>query len=164
MPSRTPRLAALALAGALVVFTAAARRQPAPYDLVIRNARIGDGTGAPWYRGDVAVRGDGIAAIAPHVEAGAAREVDALGQVIAPGFIDIHTHARRGIFDVPTAPNYVRQGVTTLMEGPDGSSPLPLAPFLARVEALRKTTNIGVLVGTGSRSEGVIGSEERGVS
>ena len=54
------------------------------------------------------------------------------GQVVGPGFIDIHTHARRGIFEVPTADNYVRQGVTTLIEGPDGSSPLPLGPFLAQ--------------------------------
>src|SRR5262245_51575067 len=161
MPSRTPRLAALALAGALVVFTAAARRQPAPYDLVIRNARIVDGTGAPWYRGDVAVRGDGIAAIAPHVEAGAAREVDALGQVVAPGFIDIHTHARRGIFDVPTAPNYIRQGVTTVMEGPDGSSPVPIAPFLERLNALPKSLNIGTFVGQGSIRHEVIGDVDR---
>ena len=55
------------------------------------------------------------------------------GLVVAPGFIDIHTHARRGIFEVPTADNYVRQGVTTLIEGPDGGSPVPLGPFLAKV-------------------------------
>ena len=62
--------------------------------------------------------------------------IDAAGKVVAPGFIDIHTHARRGIFEVPTADNYVRQGVTTLIEGPDGSSPLPIKPFLDRVAAL----------------------------
>src|SRR5881296_1483210 len=70
------------------------------------------------------------------------RVVDAAGIVVAPGFIDLHTHARRGIFDVPTADNYVRQGVTTLVEGPDGSSPIPLAPFLAKLEALPKSINI----------------------
>ena len=51
-------------------------------------------------------------------------------------FEDIHTHARRGISQVPTAPNYARQGVTTVMEGPDGSSPVPLAPFLAELSSL----------------------------
>jgi len=48
--------------------------------------------------------------------------------VIAPGFIDIHTHWRRGVFDVPTADNYIRQGVTTLMEGLDGSAPKAPCP------------------------------------
>ncbi len=107
----------------------------APYDLIIRNARIIDGTASPWYRGEIAVRGDTIAQIAPRIDGKAAREIDARGLVVAPGFIDIHTHARRGIFEVPTADNYVRQGVTTLIEGPDGSSPIPLAPFLAKVQA-----------------------------
>src|SRR5690349_3265131 len=107
--------------------------QTTSFDLVIRNARIVDGTGAPWYRGDIAIRGDTIVAVAPAIEPGAARIIDAAGQVVAPGFIDIHTHARRGIFEVPTADNYVRQGVTTLIEGPDGSSPVPLAPFLAKL-------------------------------
>src|SRR5687768_3594220 len=100
----------------------------APYDLIIRNARIIDGTASPWYRGEIAVRGDSIALIAPRIDGKAAREVDARGLAVAPGFIDIHTHARRGIFEVPTADNYVRQGVTTLIEGPDGGSPVPLGP------------------------------------
>ena len=76
--------------------------------------------------------------------------IDVSGNVIAPGFIDIHTHARRGIFEVPTAANYVRQGVTTVMEGPDGSSPVPLAPFLAKLDALKKSINIGSFIGQGS--------------
>ncbi len=117
--------------------------QSQPYDLLLRNGRIVDGTGSPWYRGDVAIRGDTIVRIAPSISEPATRVIDLGGQVIAPGFIDIHTHARRGIFDVPTADNYIRQGVTTLMEGPDGSSPVPLAPFLAKLEALPKSINIG---------------------
>src|SRR5687767_9279200 len=84
----------------------------ASYDVIIRNARIVDGTASPWYRGDIAVRGDTIALIAPRIEGQAARVVDAGGLVVSPGFIDIHTHARRGIFEVPTADNYLRQGVT----------------------------------------------------
>src|SRR5213083_1314384 len=98
----------------------------------------------------LAVRGDSIVKIAPSIDAPAARTIDAGGQVVAPGFIDIHTHARRGIFEVPTADNYIRQGVTTVMEGPDGSSPIPLAPFLAKLDALPKSINIGSFIGQGS--------------
>ena len=85
-----------------------------------------DGSGAPWRRADVAVRGDTIVAVAPRLAGTARRVVDAAGRVVAPGFIDLHSHARGGIFERPAAENYVRQGVTTLVEGPDGSSPLPL--------------------------------------
>ena len=91
-----------------------------PYDLVLRNARIVDGTGSPWYRGDVAIRGDAIARIASVITEPATRVVDLGDLVAAPGFIDIHTHAVRGLFELPTADNYVRQGVTTVMVGPDG--------------------------------------------
>src|SRR5215471_1484450 len=135
--------------------------QPSQYDLILRNGRIVDGTGSPWYRGDVAITDKAIVAIAPSIDAPATRTIDVHGQVIAPGFIDIHTHARRGIFEVPTADNYVRQGVTTLMEGPDGSSPLPFAAFLAKLDKLEKTPNIGLFVGQGSVREAVIGTANR---
>ena len=119
-----------------VLFVGVTNAQRAPYDLLVRNGRVVDGTGNPWYRADVAIQGDTIVRIAPSITEPAVRVVDVGGQVVAPGFIDIHSHARRGIFDVPTADNYVRQGVTTLMEGPDGGSPVPLAPFLAKLETL----------------------------
>jgi dihydroorotase/N-acyl-D-amino-acid deacylase len=146
---------------AVIALLLLAASQPASYDLILRNGRIVDGTGSPWYRADVAIKDEAIVAIAASIDAAAVRTIDVHGQVISPGFIDIHTHARRGIFEVPTAPNYVRQGVTTLMEGPDGSSPLPLAPFLAKLDALPKTPNIGFLVGQGSVREAVIGSVDR---
>jgi N-acyl-D-amino-acid deacylase len=135
-------------------------QQPA-YDVVIRNGRIVDGTGSPWFRGDIAIRGDSIARIAPHVDDNATRVIDAAGNIVAPGFIDIHTHASRGIFEMPTAPNYVRQGVTTIMEGPDGSSPVPLAPFLTRLDALQKSVNIGSFIGQGSVRAAVMGNVNR---
>jgi len=137
------------------------RAQPAPYDLVLRNGRVIDGTGLPWYHSDVALRGDTIVRIAPVIDGPATREIDVAGQVIAPGFIDIHTHARRGINQVPTAPNYIRQGVTTVMEGPDGSSPVPLGPFFEQLEALPKSINIGSFIGQGSVRAAVIGNVDR---
>src|SRR4051812_29426138 len=107
--------------GFVLAFAAlAAFAADAPYDLVFRNARIVDGTGSPWYRADLAIRGDTIVRIAPSITEPARRVVDVGGQVVAPGFIDVHTHAGRTIFTVPAADNYIRQGVTTIMEGADG--------------------------------------------
>jgi dihydroorotase/N-acyl-D-amino-acid deacylase len=146
---------------ALLFGTAFPTAQPSAYDLVIRNARIVDGTGTPWYRGDIALRGDTIVQVAGAIDPGGARVIDAGGRVVAPGFIDIHTHARRGIFQVPTADNYVRQGVTTLIEGPDGSSPVPLGPFLEKLDALQKSVNIGSFIGQGSVRAEVIGNADR---
>ena len=151
----------IAIVGLLSTVTTAVHAQTATYDLVLKNGRIIDGSGNPWYRGDVAIRGDRIVQIAPRIDAQATRVIDVGGQVIAPGFIDVHTHARRGIFETPTAENYVRQGVTTLIEGPDGGSPVPLAPFLARLDTLRKSVNIGSFVGQGSVRSEVIGNADR---
>jgi dihydroorotase/N-acyl-D-amino-acid deacylase len=153
------RVGALAAAVSWLVVMPAA--QTPAFDLLIRNGRIVDGTGSPWYRGDVAVRGDTIVRIAPRIDAPAARTIDAAGKVVSPGFIDIHTHARRGIFQVPTADNYVRQGVTTIMEGPDGSSPVPIKPLLDRVAATRVSPNFGMFVGQGSIRDQVIGPVNR---
>lgn len=135
--------------------------QDQQYDLLLKNGRIVDGSGNAWYRGDVAIRGDTIVHVSPSIAGSAKRVIDVGGQVIAPGFIDIHTHARRGIFEVPTADNYVRQGVTTLIEGPDGSSPVPLAPFFTRLETLPKSVNIGSFIGQGSVRAAVIGDVNR---
>jgi len=146
----------------VVVATLVAPRAQTPaYDIVIKHARIVDGTGSPWYRGDIGIRGDAIAKIAPSITAPAAKTIDANGQVVAPGFIDIHTHARRGIFEVPTADNYIRQGVTTLIEGPDGSSPLPIKPFFERLIATRFTPNFALFVGQGTIRDQIIGSINR---
>ena len=84
----------------------------AQYDLLITNAKIYDGAANPWFFGDIAVKGDTIAAIGKLAGASAKRRIDAHGLSVAPGFIDIHSHGRRGIEAVPTAENYLREGVT----------------------------------------------------
>lgn len=152
---------ALVLVLVLVGFGPAAAPPKQQYDLILRDGRIVDGTGNPWYRADVAIAGDRIAAIAAHIKETAPREIPAAGLVIAPGFIDLHTHARRGIFDDPGASNYVRQGVTTLFEGPDGDSPLPISAFLARIEAADTAPNVGMFIGHGSVREKVMGRVDR---
>lgn len=145
----------------LLLVPVLASGQTPEYDLVLRGGRIIDGTGSPWYQADLAITGDTVARIAPSIGEPARRVVDVTGLVVSPGFIDIHTHARRGIFEVPTADNYVRQGVTTLVEGPDGSSPLPIAEFLARVEATRITPNFATFIGQGTVRSEVMGTVDR---
>ena len=149
----------------VVALTAVIAGAQERYDLVLRNGVIVDGSGTPPYRGDVAIRADQIARIAPAITAPAGRIIDVRGEIVAPGFIDIHVHATRGsqmgIFEVPTADNYIRQGVTTILDGPDGGSPVPLTPFLAKLETLPKSINIGSFVGQGSVREAVIGLVNR---
>jgi dihydroorotase/N-acyl-D-amino-acid deacylase len=135
--------------------------QAPTYDLILKGGRIVDGTASPWYVADLAITGDTIARIAPAINEPAKRVVNVKGLIVAPGFIDIHTHARRGIFEVPTADNYVRQGVTTLIEGPDGGSPIPLAPFLAKVAATRITPNFAMFIGQGSVRSEIMGEVDR---
>ncbi len=131
------------------------------YDLLITNGKILDGAGNPWFAGDIGVRGNTIAAVGHLTGAQAALRIDAAGLVVAPGFIDIHSHGRRGIFAVPTAENYLREGVTTIVEGPDGSSPVPLGPFLDKIAQTRISINLASFVGHGSLRTEVMGLVNR---
>lgn len=149
----------------LVLLSAVCALAQAPsFDVVITGGRIIDGSGDPWFYGDVGIRGDTIAAIGKLDTAPANVKINAQGLVVAPGFIDIHTHARRGIFNNPAAENYIRQGVTTIMEGPDGSSALPIAPFLASVAAVHPAPNFGTFAGQGSIRDQVMGLVNRPAS
>jgi N-acyl-D-aspartate/D-glutamate deacylase len=94
----------------------------ARYDLVLRNGKIIDGTGNPWYRGDVAVRGKRIVAIGEHLPGPAKRTIDAKGLVVAPGFIDIHSHSDYHLLEDGTAQSKIRQGVTTEVFGEGNSA------------------------------------------
>src|ERR1017187_10361489 len=135
--------------------------QPNQFDVLIAGAKVVDGSGNSWYYADVGIRGDTIAAVGLLPDATAAVRIDARNLVVAPGFIDIHSHGRRGIFDVPTAENYLREGVTTLIEGPDGSSPLPLKPFFERVAKTPISINFASMVGQGTIRQQVIGLANR---
>src|SRR5215475_2532455 len=131
------------------------------FDILITGAKIVDGSGSPWFYGDVGIRGDSIAAVGLVPGAESSLRIDGRGLVVAPGFIDIHSHGRRGINAVPTAENYLREGVTTIIEGPDGSSPLPLAEFFERLSRTPISINIGSFVGQGSIRQEVIGLANR---
>jgi dihydroorotase/N-acyl-D-amino-acid deacylase len=164
MRARTVGLTAFLLPLVLTVaLVPAAQPQEPLFDLLIRNGRIVDGTGSPWFRANVAIRGEIIVRIGD-VEGKALQTIDAAGQIVAPGFIDVHTHARRAIFELPSADNYIRQGVTTVIEGPDGSSPIPLKPFFDKVEAVGVSPNVGAFIGQGSVREQVLGTTNRAAS
>lgn len=140
-----------------VVFVANAQQ----YDVLLRNGRVYDGTGNPWYIADIAIQGDSIAAVGKLPREIARTVIDLGGLAVAPGFIDTHSHARHEIFKVPAAENYIRQGVTAVIEGPDGSSPLPFGAFLEKVAAARVSINFGMMVGHGSVRGSVMGTENR---
>jgi dihydroorotase/N-acyl-D-amino-acid deacylase len=139
--------------------TAAAQTET--YDVLISGGRIVDGTGNSWFVGDVAIQGDTIAFVGPIGTAHGRMVLDAKGLIVAPGFLDTHSHAASNIFDSPEAENKIRDGVTTIMEGPDGRSAVPLKAFLAKLVALPLSINFATLVGQGSIREKVIGLQNR---
>lgn len=118
------------------------------YDLIIRNGRIADGTGNPAYFADVAVRDGQIAAIG-RIAGPAKREINAQGMIVAPGFIDVHTHADE-VAEMPRAENFVRMGVTTIVAGNCGGSTLDVDALFAKVEATNVAVNVATLVGHNS--------------
>lgn len=138
--------------------------QQTDFDVLITGGRVVDGAGSAWYYADVGIRGDTITAVGQLASRSAKIRIDAHGLVVAPGFIDIHTHSRRGIFAHPEAENYLRQGVTTLIEGNDGSSPLPLSIFFASLQKVPIGPNFGTFVGQGTVRQEVMGLVARGAT
>ncbi len=132
----------------LALFLCALAARAQTYDLLFRHGQIVDGTGAPAYAGDVAVKDGHIAAVGA-VSGGAAREMDLGGLVIAPGFIDVHTHAE-DIRQMPEAENFLRMGVTTLVLGNCGGSELHLADFFQKLEEQKISPNVASLIGHGT--------------
>ena len=132
------------------------------YDLLIAGGTVIDGSGSPAYRGDVAVRGDRIVRVSrtPLDRAVAARVIDAAGRVVAPGFVDLHSHLDP-LLRLPAAESMVRQGVTTTLGGPDGGSPWPLAPYLDSAAALGTGTNVAFLIGHNTVRREVMGMADR---
>jgi N-acyl-D-amino-acid deacylase len=125
------------------------------YDLLLTNGRIIDGTGNPWFSADVAIRDGRIVAVGNLAESSATRTLDVSGLTIAPGFIDLHSHAdgrnanglRSEDAKRRAAPNLVSQGVTTVVVNQDGGSPLSIATQKRELETMRFGPNAILMVG-----------------
>ncbi len=155
-------LAVLTLLAGRGFFSLMSAQQPPPpiYDLVIINGRVVDGAGNPWFRADVAIKDGRIARIGQIAPGLATKVVDARGQIIAPGFIDVHTHVE-SIYKQPDAENFVRMGVTSLVTGNCGSSATDVKEFLGRIKEQPLAVNLATLVAHGSVRSKVIGLGDR---
>ena len=133
-----------------------------PYDILIVGGLVVDGSGTPGVRADVAVRGDRIVRLstAPLPRGRARRVIDAADKVVAPGFIDLHAHLEP-LLRLPDAESMLRQGVTTALGGPDGSSPLPLGPYLDSAASVGLGINVAFLVGHNTARREVMGMADR---
>ncbi|MDH5758028.1 MAG: D-aminoacylase [Gemmatimonadota bacterium] len=177
------RATTVAGAGALMSPGAVFPRDRA--DLVLRGAMVFDGTGAPGREVDVAVTGDRITAVGPALPA-AAEELDLRGMALAPGFVDVHSHAELSLLVEPRAESRIRQGVTVEVVGQDGGSVGPWSEegfretrerydrsygveidfrdtteFLARIDRERPAVNVATMVGHGTIRGLVVGYENR---
>jgi N-acyl-D-amino-acid deacylase len=150
----------------IVVIFLVAVTEPRPvsgqqsFDLIIRNARVIDGTGGPARNADIGVTAGRIAAIGALAGATAQTTFDAGGQVTTPGFIDVHTHADE-IADHPMAEHFVRMGVTTVIAGNCGGSAEDVAAAFKQIEATGVTVNYATLVGHNTVRRAVMGTERR---
>ena len=117
-----------ALVTTIAMTLALAPAQPTHFDVLIRNGRVMDGSGNPWLRADLGIIGDRIVAVGRLGNATAARTIDARDRVVAPGFIDVHSHAAEGVRNpaLHQAQPLLAQGVTTIVANPDGGGPVVL--------------------------------------
>src|SRR5688500_18073466 len=181
MPNRRDFLlstAAAVLSTACGTRTSSASAIPVPttrrWDVRIRGGRVIDGTGTAGLDADVALLAGRIAAIGRDASAGsAALEIDASGHVVAPGFIDIHSHADGSLDDDPRAEGVIRQGVTTIVAGQDGSSRGAAHPeaevdpqdtlgrWFAQLGELQPAVNVASMIGLGSVRRTIVGNDDR---
>lgn len=127
------------------------------YDLIIRNGLIADGSGKPAVAADLAVQ-NGRIAVLGKISGTAKTEVDARGKVVAPGFIDVHTHSE-DLGELPAAENFLRMGVTAIVTGNCGGSKLNVAEFFNKLETTKVSLNVATLIGHNTVRSDVMGGK-----
>lgn len=145
---------------------AASEPQEEPYDLLIKNGKVIDGTGNPWYYADIAIKDRRIAKVGKSLNIKAEEEIDASGLYITPGFIDVHSHAGPGLEEqsLSSAEPILAQGVTTVVINPDGGGSADIAGQQDRLEKHQLGVNVAQLVPHGTVRRKVIGSDDRAPS
>ncbi len=142
---------------------ATGRRAPsqrsAPFDVILRGGTVLDGSGRPGYRADVGVRGSHVARIGDLSRDSGITVIDATGLMVAPGFINIHSHAVPAA--LPTAGNMLRQGVTTEIVNSDGGGPFDVARQLAGADSMQLAVNVGAYAPFNSAWANVVGNIDR---
>ncbi|MFQ6108080.1 MAG: amidohydrolase family protein [Candidatus Aminicenantales bacterium] len=128
-----------------------------PYDLLVKGGFVVDGSGNPWFKADIGIKGRKIVKVGSIDSDRAKRLIDAKGLTVAPGFIDVHTHCDRQIGEIPTVDNYVLQGVTSVIGGNCGGHPFPLSELFRRLEREGISPNFGCLIGHNTIRREVMG-------
>jgi N-acyl-D-amino-acid deacylase len=129
--------------------------------VLIKNARVIDGSGSKPFSADVRVTGDTITAVAPRLKLTPGETIiDAKGLVVSPGFIDMHSHADDGIF-TKSHNAVIRQGITTVLVGQDGDEIFPLADFFAKLEKTPPAMNVASMAGHGTLRRQVMSNDVR---
>lgn len=159
MPKTTIVTIALVLAAGLWTSTTTRARVGAATGLVITNVDIADGTGAALRKANVRIDGERIASAGPAAPRDGDTVIDGRGQVLAPGFIDIHNHSTTALAADPAAETQVAQGITTIVVGADGSSPWPIADYIAERRRAPASLNVMVMVGHATVRQMVMGAD-----
>lgn len=161
---RSKLLAILAIALLCLCPFLALRSQQNRASLLIMNAQIADGSGAPLRKGNVRIARSHIVGIGELRPENGEPTIDAHGLVLAPGFIDIHNHSSDGLQQDPLAETQISQGITTLIVGADGDSPWPLITWVRLQQQKPAAVNVGVLAGHATIREQVLGKDFKRVS
>lgn len=130
-------------------------------DVLIRNGKIIDGTGNSWFIGDLAVRAGKIVKIGRLNNWKAGKIIDASGLIVAPGFIDVHTHIEGDEKKNPLASNFIYDGVTSVVTGNCGISEVNLGNYLRMIDSLRPAINVAALIGHNDVRKAAMGSANR---
>lgn len=131
------------------------------FDLVILDGKIIDGTGNSWYYGDVGIRNGKIVSIGKLSNAQTKYVIPAAGLIVAPGFVDVHTHIEGGEFTTPTADNFIYDGVTSVVTGNCGGSNLDMAAYFKRLDSAKISINVASLIGHNTVRRAVMGDLQR---